>query len=734
MFSLGLCLHAQESAGHAEIGFQQYYLAIDSRRIANISGITLNFAQFIPNVGLVSIGLLPAMSSNQFRNGDSYIQLKELPWKAQHWTFTTGDFHVPGQLLPVSFSNITFPEIAARGLAVEATHGARTVGFFYGEGSVSNTPRIILRETVPQSVLGAYWRQRVGKRILLGARFMRFSNDLAALKKFPNLVSQTPFSQVNTLTADSLVTLSKSLLWYGEASWSAAQQEGPKTASRSVPFSFLVGPLLDTKQVTFRANYTFQNASYFPLLGYYLGDRAGPFAEVTYRPLTQLSIYGSVSAYENNVAKDPNLADFQSSSESAGLSMQLPLGFSANGQFTILNLSTRTNASSPWLKSSDRQTAVSLARRFGRQNLRLAVRDFQAISTISPQRLRAVDFQDNFQIKRLTLSAGLTLQRQIAIPSRSNFAYRGSAQFQMGKVSAYANLEIGNDLQNHTLLALNTVSTTTIGGNLNLGRDWTIQAEAYRNNLLTEINPQSIFVLQGQGMFIPGTLAALNQWSIYFRASRSFNWGKAGAAQDLTLYAAGRTPLRGSVEGFVMERLTAGNRPAEGVTVSIDQSLTSITDSEGRFRFAEVAEGPHKVVLAIHELPAEFEAGTNAEFALVVSPGKLSRADLDVIRLGTIQGTVSGPKDVPLQGIVIRMPPGDGYTTPDAEGNFSFYNVLAGTYTLEVDEKTLPEFSVLVPAGSGSAKVQVGGDPAPIVFRFEIHPPVKPVRKVLDKK
>ena len=57
----------------------------------------------------------------------------------------------------------------------------------------------------------------------------------------------------------------------------------------------------------FRANYTFENSSYFPLLGYYLGDRAGPYVEVKFDPISRLEIYGSASEYENNVAKDPTL-------------------------------------------------------------------------------------------------------------------------------------------------------------------------------------------------------------------------------------------------------------------------------------------------------------------------------------------------------------------------------------------------------------------------------------------
>jgi hypothetical protein len=727
-------LDAQEGTGQAETSFQQYYLAIDSHRVANISGLGMNFSQFIPDTGLVSGSLLPATSNGTFRNGDSYLRLKGLPWKGQHWTFTIGDFRVPGQLLPVPFTNITNPEIAARGGSIEATHGKRTVGFFFGEGTISNTPRIILRQQVPQTLMGAYWRQGIGARLQLGARFMHFSNDVAALRKLPNFVTQNPLTSAATLSLDSLYTIAGPLKMYAEATWSMAAQEGPNLATRNVPVSVFAGPAFETKALTLSANYTFQNASYFPVLGYYLGDRAGPFGEIKYRPFGRLEIYASASEYENNVARDPTLADFHSTSESAGASVQLPGNLSLNAQFTKLDLGTRTNAVAPWLKSADQQKSVSLSRPFAGHNIRVSVREFQDISPTNSQQQRTLEIEDNFHIRSLTLGAGARLQNVTSSQSRSSVFYHGSANYRFHRLSAYGNFETGNDLQNKTLLATNTVSTTIAGLSLSLGKSWELQAEAYRNNLLTELNPQSIFVLQGQGVFVPGTLAALNQWSMYFHVTRKFHWGKAIPMGDLAQYSAGKAQLKGSLEGFVMEHLADGNYPAEGVTVSVDQSRTALTDADGHFRLADVPEGPHRIALAVHELPAEFEVGKNIESALIVQPGKLSRADFDVVRLSSLGGRLTGPKDVPVDGIVVRMQPGGQYTTPDTEGNFSFYNVRAGVYMLTVDVKTLPEFGVLTQKDGVSVTIGAAGKTTPVAFDFEIHKPQKPVRNVLDKK
>jgi hypothetical protein len=241
-------------------------------------------------------------------------------------------------------------------------------------------------------------------------------------------------------------------------------------------------------------------------------------------------------------------------------------------------------------------------------------------------------------------------------------------------------------------------------------------------------------VFQGQGVFIPGTLAALNQWSTYFRMTRRLHWGKAGSLVDLSRYSLNQAPLKGTVEGFVMERLATGNRPADGVPVIIDHGNMVSTDADGRFRFTNVAEGPHKVELVLVELPAEFDPGKNTADTVVVYPSRLSRTDFDVIRLASIQGKLTGPKDVALDNIVIRMSPGDRYTTPDTEGNFYFYNMREGIYALAVDVKTLPEFASMNQPDRVSVAVHLDGQLETVSFGFQIHRPEKPVRKVLEKK
>ena len=92
---------------------------------------------------------------------------------------------------------------------------------------------------------------------------------------------------------------------------------------------------------------------------------------------------------------------------------------------------------------------------------------------------------------------------------------------------------------------------------------------------------------------------------------------------------------------------------------------------------------------------------------------------------------MTGPPDVPVENIAIRMVATERYTTPDTEGNFYFYNLREGDYTLAVDERTLPEFAMLNKPDSVSVPVRVGQQPKFVNIQFEVHKPEKPVRKVL---
>lgn len=81
------------------------------------------------------------------------------------------------------------------------------------------------------------------------------------------------------------------------------------------------------------------------------------------------------------------------------------------------------------------------------------------------------------------------------------------------------------DLVNRTVFAISTVSTSVVGVAARLTKDWNFQAEAFRNSLVSDLNPESTFLLGNLGIGVSRTLSALNQWSVYFRLTRQIHWG-----------------------------------------------------------------------------------------------------------------------------------------------------------------------------------------------------------------
>jgi hypothetical protein len=190
----------------------------------------------------------------------------------------------------------------------------------------------------------------------------------------------------------------------------------------------------------------------------------------------------------------------------------------------------------------------------------------------------------------------------------------------------------------------------------------------------------------------------------------------------------------GAIEGFVYDD-AAGSHTASDVAVQLDQSRTTTTDATGHYRFDDVPEGPHTVLLNTAELAADYSPGPAPPVSPKVKPRAISRIDLRIVKAGTfIRGTLRGlaPDDegtVRLENIVISLISDQGdqirYTTCDRTGEFAFYNLPPGKYQVSLDQTTLPENYILL-----SAPTLDADDPQP---QFLIRKPVRdlPVRRVL---
>jgi hypothetical protein len=361
-----------------------------------------------------------------------------------------------------------------------------------------------------------------------------------------------------------------------------------------------------------------------------------------------LELYGSASAYSNNLEKNPEVPSFSSSGYSGGASLTLPWKISAGASLTSLRL-TEVDPSQPGLPpSNNSQISLNVSRPLWRHNLRFSLIDMKLETNSQPQEQRFEEIEDTFTVKHLVLGGGVRLQSsQTSTEHVNSLFYRGSVQANIKRISIYGYLEKGNDLVNQSVFSTNSVSSTVLGMSAPLFKGWTLHFEAFQNKLLTSLNPENVFLFGNSDQGLNTQLANFNQRSIYFKISKSYSWGKP-LTQGSTMeqYAAAHAPLVGSVQGFVMEAALAGAQPAPNVAIILDHGRTAVSDTTGHYVFTDVPEGLHQVELNMEELPADYAPGpTNAAHVSVV-PRTIARTDFDVSRLANLAGKIVAPKDV----------------------------------------------------------------------------------------
>jgi hypothetical protein len=758
----GGAIFGGETKAGADIGIQGYYIG-GTQSLSTTSGAYIHFHDFVPGVGLLSVSLESYGADGRFRFGDNFVSLSGKVWRGRRWNFTIGDFQLSANPIETPFTNLLNPEISARGVKVDMSTKHRLVSAFFGEVTLLEGPRVPFRIGSGQYVMGANMRQKIGSRLTIGTRLLRVSASDSALSENGGLLTANrQFSSANNAAVQSLFQWTKHVQLFAEAGLAggslsplssasptstASPSYGVTTAiaptqTGSAPLTALAGAVYDVPKITLRLNYVSQGASYLPVAGQFVGDRRGPFAELRYRPFKAVELYGSASRYRNNLEGSEDITTYHSSGFSTGSSLQLPWKFNLAGQLSELSYYALTPdptaADSTLLRedSRNRQVSASLARTFGRQSIHVTWRNLKLEDNGVIQHQRSEEIEDQVGFGRFSFGVAARLQNATAEDRRNTVFVRGSLQANLHRFQAYAQVEIGQDLVNQTVFSTSAFSTTVVGVSAPMRHGWVVRAEMFRNRQNLLLNPQSIFLLGDSSTSLPTTLPGFDQWSLFLRVTKSFNWGgRLPAGSNMDDYMRQQLPITGSVEGFVSEVSLSGSHRVEGIPVVLDRDRVVKTDNEGHYVIPGVAEGAHRVALAIQELPAEFNPGQISAGGVVVTPQKVSRMDLQVIRLVEIHGHVDAPpkdgQDNDVETILIRLEPGGRYTTPDFDGNFAFYNLPEGQYQIKLDRKSLPPNGVMTTPEEVPVFLKMGERAPEIQFGYVIRVPEKPVHRTL---
>lgn len=270
-----------QNRGQADIALQGYYLGGNSQPVLNTTGLAFHFQDLMPGVGFFSGSFEGYGAQSQMQTGETFLELRGAPWKGMHWTITGGDFHMPAMLVQSPITNIFTPEIAGRGIRIQAAHGDTQYSFFAGEETLTAGPRLPFKVIEPQTLMGVSAVRKLAPNLKIGARLMQFSSSRQAIADNPTLFPAGDSLQlVRSLALQALYTPAKKVKVFAEVS-------KPQVDSERALLSSLLGVVWDTPAVSVRANFVRQGVVYFPLAGYFAGDREGPFAEVRVRPWTK---------------------------------------------------------------------------------------------------------------------------------------------------------------------------------------------------------------------------------------------------------------------------------------------------------------------------------------------------------------------------------------------------------------------------------------------------------------
>jgi hypothetical protein len=721
------------NGGFADVALQGYYLGGNSQGVTALSGTAISFRDYFPQIGLISGNLEGYEQNTQGKLGDNYLELKGFLWNDRRWNVTGGDFRVPANPVTFPFQNYFSPLIGLRGAEVEMSDGRRAYTLFWGVETLTAGARVGFRISVPQQVLGGSVKQTVG-HLEVSARYLHLSSPDDAPDRFPQYFSANrSFREADILTVAAYHSLTSRLKLYSDATLSRTERIPGLDPVADVPLSWVSGLVWDGPKLTIRANYGSQSTSYLPVLGYYAGDRRGPFAEAHYKLFKGLDVYGSGMQSRNNLENNPAVPTLTLTGVSGGASAALPWHMSLGGEFSSYNILT---ANPPALGgdqlSKNSQYSASLSKAIAHHSFALSLRELDLNSPSYRQKQNTAEFGDTFQFSRFSAGTALRFQQTNTGQLSNSLFFRGNLQAHFGPVNAYVQAEIGNDLINKSVFATNTVNTTVAGVNVRGLWGWSLQAEVFRNSLTAALNPENIFILETRGQGVSTVLSDLNQWSAYIRLNKRFKWGPP-LPDETDRFIHDQRPLVGTIVGFVRETGANGLGGVAEVPVVLDGSRTVLTDVLGGFTFSDVAEGRHRIALSPTELPAQFSYGEHASLPVGVRARKTARGDLDVIRLASrIEGQVSGATELDgleLDRIVLMLAPGSRETTCDSKGHFGFFNLPAGEYRLTLDATTLPENYVLV--SPGVVKMTITNDaPGAAHFAIERHDPKLPVRKV----
>jgi hypothetical protein len=139
-------------------------------------------------------------------------------------------------------------------------------------------------------------------------------------------------------------------------------------------------------------------------------------------------------------------------------------------------------------------------------------------------------------------------------------------------------------------------------------------------------------------------------------------------------------PVVETITGTISGVVTIEGVGQSGVSVALSSGATATTDGSGAYSFANVEAGAYTVTISGFASDATFASTSKA--ATISTDGQVVQVNFDgsFVRTSAILGAVSAGG--PLSGVTVSI--GSSSTQTDANGQYSFSGLRAGTYTVSI--------------------------------------------------
>jgi len=727
LVSLILALPASGDKGYADFSIWNrsllYRDPLSNRPATAETVVHLEAVQDITNYGSVSLWTDAMLSAGSVRLSRITAAWTGFSFRGISLTTRLGDDSLVGTNLESRFVNQYHPFIYFRGFSAGLTAKDFDLSLFGGKAARLSGLLGSAYEIKDQPLFGLKGRWKLGSNTIVGAGVVHTRPDPSEL---PSGIA--PVSEKNTLVlVDAEAAVVSGLKVLGEFRTSLTPDESPSPgAANSVRF----GPLFRAGKWDIEANYRF-NGSRFQDVNResQIGrDERGLFASARYLVGRNLGLFTIIDRRSDNTDRNPEAK--------TNRAWSIISGFHLNTR-SLLNLTAQWE-----LQSRVTENPLTGKVHYGSNGIFL-----QASKTMGT-------YFPYLRVRLLGARDAITPDVKTFIPSIyagfRKMMSSGSYLWVEGQFDQKSMMEI-KDIENEPkenpdperIISDRTIALRT-GWNQNLGSNLDFYAELFYERY-GKTNPFAQLVAYlGLRIGLPKDLdlridlraveplsqrpARSSNYQVNLRIDKRFSWGLAPKVLGRQVLG-GETIGLGTLDGFVFEDknrdgiMGPEEKGLPNVGLRLEDGSRAVTGADGRYRFENVAEGPHQVRVEENRIPANYyllsptrvdvliqaRQITPASYLLIsgasysgrflddtnrngkADPEDKGRADINII-LTPVTKSESGAKPETVDaGLILN-------TYTDTDGNFRFVNILPGEYDLSIDPETLPTgITVTVP-------------------------------------